>query len=61
MQKTSYNVGRDIIARDGKIWVHMPELNYRQSSGVEYKGVYMTPAEYREWKQKKELRNSMRR
>ena len=32
---------------DKKIWVKVPSMNYRQSSGVEFRGKYVTVDEYR--------------
>lgn len=41
------------LARIGKVWVHVPSMNYRQSTGVEFRGHYMTIAEYREYRRSK--------
>ena len=32
---------------DKKIWVKVPSMNYRQSSGVEFRGKYVTVEEYK--------------
>lgn len=33
--------------KDKKIWVKVPAMNYRQSSGVEFRGKYVTREEYK--------------
>lgn len=50
MNKTTTNIVKDRISKNGKIWVKRPSLNYRQSSGVEFRGMYLTKEEYRNYK-----------
>lgn len=47
MKKKRLNIEKERKARNGLMWVHIPSMNYRQSSGVEYRGKYMTREEYR--------------
>ena len=49
MRKSVQNQVRDRLNHMGEIWVKMPKLNYRQSTGVEFRGKYMTPTEYRDY------------
>ena len=49
VEKTKKSQRKDKLARSGKIFVKMPSKNYRQSSGVEYRGEWMTAQEYRQW------------
>ena len=46
MQKTNANIIRDRVSKNGMVWVKRPSYNYRQSSGVEFRGMYMTRQEY---------------
>ena len=49
MQKTRQNILKEKFNKEGLMWVKIPSMNYRQSTGVEYRGKYMTPMEYREY------------
>lgn len=53
MNKSLKNKEKDAIARSGKVWVKIPDMDYRQASGVEFRGKYMTLAEYRRLKARK--------
>jgi len=55
MEKSSFSKERDRLARGDKFWVRIPEMDYRQSSGVEYRGVWMTKEEYHVWRSTKKL------
>lgn len=48
MQKTEKKKKKDKLAKHGKFWIHDPNMNYRQSSGVQYGGRYVTLDEYKE-------------
>lgn len=49
MKKTTTSIVKDRISKNGKIWVKRPSLDYRQSSGVEFRGMYLTKEEYRNY------------
>lgn len=49
MQKTDTSRLKDALSANGKIWVKTPSMNYRQSSGVEFRGKYMTLKEYNDY------------
>lgn len=47
MYKTQKNELKDRTTHKGKFWVKDPSLNYRQSSGVEFRGRYVDAVEFR--------------
>lgn len=42
MEKTAKNKLKDKERKNGKLFIKMESLNYRQSGGVEFRGKYMT-------------------
>ena len=61
MEKSRSQKAREKLSKNGKIWVHMPEMNRREASGVEFRGRYMTLSEYRKWRQTNALMKKIRR
>lgn len=57
MKKTIKNKERDYERKKGKMFIKMESLNYRQSSGVEFRGRYMTSEEVGRRIRIKELTN----
>ena len=57
MKKTIKNKERDCERKKGKMFIKMESLNYRQSSGVEFRGRYMTSEEIGRRIKIKELAN----
>ena len=57
MKKTIKNKKRDYERKKGKMFIKMESLNYRQSSGVEFRGRYMTSEEVGRRIRIKELAN----
>ena len=45
----------------GQVWVHVPDMNYRQSSGVEYRGKYISYAEYRMMIQRRSIAEDLKK
>ena len=60
MKKTIKNKERDYERKKGKMFIKMESLNYRQSSGVEFRGRYMTSEEVGRRIRIKELANVFR-
>ena len=60
MKKTIKNKERDYERKKGKMFIKMESLNYRQSSGVEFRGRYMTSEEIGRRIKIKELANLFR-
>ena len=60
MKKTIKNKERDYVRKKGKMFIKMESLNYRQSSGVEFRGRYMTSEEIGRRIKIKELANLFR-
>ena len=54
MEKTEKSRLNDWNTYGGLIWVRMPSKDIRTSSGVQFRGVYMTTAEYKSMLKKKE-------
>lgn len=40
---------------NGRYWIHVPSMNLRQTSGVEFRGKYVTSSEYVCYMEKKKL------
>lgn len=55
MKKPKDKIEQEKLSKNGKVWVHVPEMNIRQGSGVEFRGKYMTRQEFRTWMQKIKL------
>ena len=60
MKKTIKNKERDYERKKGKMFIKMESLNYRQSSGVEFRGRDMTSEEIGRRIKIKELANLFR-
>ena len=48
MKKTESSLYKDSLRARGDFWIKTPSKNYRQSGGVEFRGKYVTAAEYLE-------------
>lgn len=47
MKMTEKNAKKSVAFHKGKIWLKRPSMNLRQSSGVQFRGVYLTLNEYK--------------
>lgn len=47
MEKSDKSKEKDKLKTGGKVWIKDSRLNYRQSSGLEFGGRYLTAAEAR--------------
>ena len=46
MRKTANSLKKDASLHGGQFWIKKPSLNYRQSSGVEFRGEYVNAKAY---------------
>lgn len=60
MEKSAKSKQKDLERKRGKMFIKMESLNYRQSSGVEFRGKYMTFEEVGHRIRIKELANLFR-
>lgn len=60
MEKSAKSKQKDLERKRGKMFIKMESLNYRQSSGVEFRGRYMTSEEIGRRIKIKELANLFR-
>ena len=61
MEKSTKSKQKDLERKHGKMFIKMESLNYRQSSGVEFRGKYMTLEEVGHRIRIKELSNLFRK
>lgn len=53
MVKTKQSLMKDDLKHVGEYWIHVPEMNIRQASGVQFNGKYVSRKEYFEYLKKK--------
>lgn len=54
MKKTESSKRKDLQKYRGRFWMHDPDMDIRQASGVTFGGRYVSITEYKEWIKRKE-------
>ena len=55
MNKPLKSKAKPAVSRNGKLWIHVPSMNIRQGSGVQFWGKYITLKEYKEHVRRRQI------